>query len=171
MEQTTGDNQVLRRLLDMQDPATGGHPLGVAVGDCAATAEGVLVVEDAVDDVRDSFEATVRVPRGSLGLTRCVLDLAHLVEMDERVEQREVHAGEGSLDWEPQALKGRWRTGDRYHRALYIVRTQRGQERQDGQVRNCDGRHGILPRSLRFQPSLKHRISSTDSPTSARRHR
>ena len=44
-----------------------GHPLGVAVGDEAIAAIGVLVLEDPVDHVGDGLEPAVRVPRGPLG--------------------------------------------------------------------------------------------------------
>ena len=44
------------------------HPLGVAVGDEAAAAVGVLVLEDAVDHVGDGLEAAVGVPGRPLGL-------------------------------------------------------------------------------------------------------
>jgi hypothetical protein len=50
------------------NPYSRGHPLGVAVGDEAAAAVGVLVPEDAVDHVGDGLEAAVRVPGGALGL-------------------------------------------------------------------------------------------------------
>ena len=81
-------HQVLRRRLDVEDPAAGGHPLGVPVGDQAAPADRVLVLEGAVDHVGDRLEPAVRVPRRALGLARRVLHLAHLVHVDERVEVR-----------------------------------------------------------------------------------
>ena len=58
------------------------------------------VLEDAVDHVRDGLEAAVRVPGRALRLTGRVLDLPHLVEVDERIEVREVDAGEGAADRE-----------------------------------------------------------------------
>src|SRR5262245_27678290 len=70
-----GLHQPLGRRLDVQDPRAGRHPLGVAVGDRAAAAVGVLVLEDAVDHVGDRLEAAVRVPRRALGLPRRVLHL------------------------------------------------------------------------------------------------
>ena len=72
--------EVLGRGLDVQDATTGGHPLGVPVGVDAAATEGVVVVEDAVDDVGDGLEAAVRVRGGAHGLTGRVLDLPHLVQ-------------------------------------------------------------------------------------------
>ena len=86
-------------------PAPGGHPLGVAVGDGAATTVAVLVVEGAVDDVGDGLEAAVRVPGRALRLTGRVLDLAHLVHHHERVEVGEVDAGEGAADREALPLE------------------------------------------------------------------
>ena len=55
----------------------------------AAAADGVLVLESPVDHVGHGLEAPVRVPRGAFGLARCVLDLTHLVHVDERVEVRD----------------------------------------------------------------------------------
>jgi hypothetical protein len=101
VEQAAADHELLRRRLDVQDAAAGGHPLGVAVGDQPAAAVGVLVLERAVDDVGDGLEPAVRVPRGALGLTRAVVDLAHLVHVHERVEPGQVHPGEGAPDREP----------------------------------------------------------------------
>ena len=82
-------------------PGAGRHPLGVAVGDQAAAAVGVLVLERAVDHVGDGLEAAVRVPRRALRLARRVLHLAHLVHVDERVEvapgrRRRTRGGPGS---------------------------------------------------------------------------
>ena len=76
----------VRRPLDVQDPAPGGHPLRGAVLDDAAAADGVLVLEGAVDHVGDRLEAAVGVPGRALGLARAVVDLAHLVHVDEGVE-------------------------------------------------------------------------------------
>ena len=70
-----------------------------------AAAVGVLVLEGAVHDVRDGLEAAVRVPRRALGLARRVLDLAHLVHVDERVELGQVDAGERAADREALALE------------------------------------------------------------------
>ncbi len=95
-------------------PRTGRHPLGVAVGDQPAAAVGVLVGHLAVDHVGDGLEAAVRVPRRALGLARRVLDLAHLVEVHERVEVGQVDAGERPADREALALEAARR---RRHRA------------------------------------------------------
>ena len=59
------------------------------------------MLERAVDHVGDGLEAAVRMPRRALGLAGRVFDLAHLVEVDERVEVLEVDAGEGAADREP----------------------------------------------------------------------
>ena len=98
-------DQLLGRRLDVEDAAAGGHPLGGAVGDDAAAAVGVLVLERAVDHVGDGLEATVGVPGGALGLARGVVDLAHLVHVDERVEVGEVDAGEGPATGKPSPSK------------------------------------------------------------------
>ena len=44
------------------------------------------------------------MPRRALRLTRGVLDLTHLVEMDERVEQGQIDTGEGPPDRESFAF-------------------------------------------------------------------
>ena len=111
VEQAAGLHQPLRRRLDVEDAGAGGHPLGVAVGDRAAAAVGVLVVEDAVDHVGDGLEAAVRVPRRALGLAGRVLHLAHLVHHDERVEQAEVDAGERAAYREALPLEALRRGG------------------------------------------------------------
>ena len=112
MEEAAADDEMLGRLLDVQDAGTGGHPLGVAVGDDAATAVRVGVFHDAVDHVGDRLEATVWVPGRALRLARRVLHLAHLVEVDEGVQVAQVHAGEGAAHREALAFEGAGRSGD-----------------------------------------------------------
>ena len=70
-----------------------------------AAAVGVLVLHGAVDHVGDGLEAPVRVPARAPRLTGGVVDLAHLVHVDERVEVGEVDAGEGPADREALALE------------------------------------------------------------------
>ena len=65
------------------------------------------VLEDAVEHVGHGLEAAVRVPGRALRLARRVLDLAHLVEVDERVEVLEVGARERAADGETLALEAR----------------------------------------------------------------
>ena len=105
VEEPAADDQLLGRRLDVEDAAAGRHPLGGAVGDDAAAAVGVLVLERAVDDVGDGLEAAVRVPVGAPRLAGRVVDLAHLVHVDERVEVGQVDAGEGPADREALALE------------------------------------------------------------------
>ena len=88
----------------MLDAGAGRHPLGRAVGDEAAAARRVLVLEGAVDDVRHGLEAAVRVPGRALGLARGVLHGAHVVEQQERVGQRQVDARERPPYDEPLAF-------------------------------------------------------------------
>ena len=94
MEQPTGDDEILGRGLDVEDASTGRHPLGRPVGDEATTSLGVLVGEGPVDHVGHRLEPAMRVPRGSLRLTRGVVDFAHLVHVDERVQVVQAHPGE-----------------------------------------------------------------------------
>ena len=148
MEQATGDDQRLGRGLDVQDPGAGGHPLGGAVGDHASATGGVLVLHRPVDHVGHGLEAAVRVPRGALGLARRVLDLAHLVHVDEGVEQPLVHARERAADREALALEA---TRGRRHRQHGPVGTGRrgGQldARKGEQVVHGDCRHVDSSRS------------------------
>ena len=93
-----------------------GHPLRVAVGDDAAAAVRVGVLERPVEHVGHGLEPTMRMPRRALRLTRRVLHLAHLVEVDERVEVGQVDARERATDREALALEPggvvvSWRTG------------------------------------------------------------
>ena len=66
---------------------------------------GVLVTERPVDHVGHGLEAPVRVPRRAPGLTRCVVDRAHLVHMDEGVEVAPVDPGEGRRTGKPSPSK------------------------------------------------------------------
>ncbi len=141
VEQPAADHEFLRRRLDVQDAAARGHPLGVAVGDQAAAAVGVLVPERAVDDVGDGLEAAVRVPRGALGLTGAVVHLAHLVHVHERVEPRQVHPGERAPDREPLALEARRGGGDRGDFPLGLGHIGFRDPRQDQDVLDGDGWH------------------------------
>src|SRR5207302_2543300 len=59
VEQAAAHHQVLGRLLDVQDAAACGHPLGIAVGDQAAAAVGILMPERPVDYVGNGLEAAV----------------------------------------------------------------------------------------------------------------
>ena len=70
VEEPAAADERLGRALDVEDARAGGHPLGVAVGDEAAAAGRVLVLEGAVDHVGHGLEAAVRVPRRALGLAR-----------------------------------------------------------------------------------------------------
>jgi hypothetical protein len=63
------------------------------------------VFERPVQHVRDGLEATVRMPRGALCLSRSVLEGAHVVEQQERVGEGQVHAGERTPDHEALALE------------------------------------------------------------------
>ena len=133
VEEAAADDQVLGRLLDVEDACAGRHPLRVAVGDASATAVRVGVLEDAVDHVGDGLEAAVRMPGRALGLTGGVLHLTHLVEMDEGVQVAQVHAGERASDGEPLALEGAGGARDALDRAWASrQRIGGGQAREDG---------------------------------------
>jgi len=88
----------------VQDARAGGHPLGVTVGDQPAATLEVLVLEGAVDHVRDRSKHDADARR-SLRFAGRVLDLAHLVHVDERVDERGVGAGKCAVDRETLALE------------------------------------------------------------------
>jgi len=142
MEQPALCDQPLRWRLDVQHARAGGHPLGVSVGDRATTAVAVLVVHHTVEHVGDGLEPAMRMPRGALGLTRCVLHLAHLVEVHERVEGREVHTGEGATYREPLSFVAFRRGRDRGDRPDRVSEARSGQARKDGEVVDGDSWHG-----------------------------
>jgi hypothetical protein len=143
VEQAAGDHKRLGGLLDVEDPGSCGHPLGVAVGDDAASAVRVAVLERAVHHVRHGLEAAVWVPRGPPGLAGGVLDLAHLVHVDERIEVCEVHAGEGASHREALALEPARGARDAADGPLAGgERIGVGDPRQDGDVVDGDGGHG-----------------------------
>ena len=91
--------------LVVEDAATGGHPLRVALGDHTATAVGVVMGDLAIEDVADRLDAAVGMPRRALGLAGRVDQRPDVIEQQERIGlgEREL-AGEGSGDDEPRAL-------------------------------------------------------------------
>jgi hypothetical protein len=105
VEEPAGDNDVLRRSLDVQNSRARCHPLGVAVGDHPSAAVGVLVLHEPVDHVRDGLEAAVGMPGRALGFAGRVLDFAHLVHVNDRVEGGQVDARKRTTHREPLTLK------------------------------------------------------------------
>src|SRR5262249_35234909 len=73
------------------------------------------------------LEATVRMPRGALGLTRGVVDLAELVHVDEGVEVGRAHSGERPAHGEALALVAGRGRGDLPDRAWDVGETRPGQ--------------------------------------------
>ncbi len=141
VEPATGVHDVLGWGLDVQDPLAGGHPLGAAVADDPATTDGVGVLEHAVHHVGDRLEASVRVPWGALGLTGRVVDLTDLIEVNERVEDGQIHICKGAPDGEPLALKTLRRHGDRTDRTARNPGWRSGQSGQLPGVFNSDSGH------------------------------
>ena len=175
VEAPAADDELLGRCLDVQDARAGGHPLRAAVEDPAATAVGVLVLDDPVDHVGDGLEAAVRMPGGAERLTRAVVDRSHLIHVDERIETRRVHAGEGAPDREPLALEARGRRGDRHHVAGVAVGIRAS---DPGQAQGVGGHcgHGPpfdhdTPSALRWSagssPQLAPRVGVPDGRRSA----
>src|SRR5438445_2568714 len=112
MEEAAAGDQRLRRPLDVQDAGAGGHPLGVAIRDQTAAAGRVLMLEGSVDHVGDRLEPAVRMPGRALRLARSVLNLAHLIHMDEGVEELLIQAVKSSAHRKGVALQAFWRARD-----------------------------------------------------------
>ena len=104
VEEAALRDERVRRALDVLDAGAGRHPLRRAVGDEAAAAGGVLVLEGAIDDVGHGLEAAVRVPGRALRLAGRVFDGADVVEEQERIGQRQFVRREGTADDEALAL-------------------------------------------------------------------
>jgi hypothetical protein len=95
----------LGRLLDVLNAGARGHPLRRAVGDEAAAARGVLVLERAIDHVGDGLESTMRVPGRPLCLAGRILDGAHVIEEQEGVGEGELRVRKRASYDEPLALE------------------------------------------------------------------
>src|SRR5438874_634645 len=90
---------------------TGPAPTVPAPASAYATALGVPVVHDAVDHVGDGFEAAVRMRRGAHRFAGRQVDLADVVEVDERVQFGQWHAGETAAYRETLTLVAACRGG------------------------------------------------------------
>ena len=100
----------------------------------------------AVEHVGDGLEPAVRVPGRALRLAGRVLDLAHLVHVDERVEvgagrRRRTRGGPGTPH--PRTPTGRRSRSERPGGAPRA--RQSGMRRERGQIVDGDGRHGGFP--------------------------
>jgi hypothetical protein len=143
VEQAAAHDEVLGRGLDVQDPLPGRHPLRPAVADEPAAAHRVVVLQKAVHHVGHGLEAAVRVPGRALRLARSVVDLAHLVQVDEWVEVGQVGTGERAEDREALTLEAARCRRDRTHRALCRDRWVRRRDAgQHGDVVDGDSGHG-----------------------------
>src|SRR5499427_3510929 len=84
----------LRHLL-MHDAAPRRHPLYFAGPNDAAVAEAVLMLDLAVEHIRDRFDATVRVPGESSDIVLRVVR-AEIVQEQERVKLRHLAVAESA---------------------------------------------------------------------------
>ena len=85
----------------------------------------------------------MRVPGCALWLAGRVLHLAHLVQVDERVQLGEIDPRERAPDRETLALEAARGARDAAHRPLAgHDRVRFRDSRQDGDVVDGDGRHG-----------------------------
>ena len=124
----------------MQDAGAGGHPLGVAIRDQTAAAGRVLMLEGSVDHVGDRLEPAVRMQGRALRLARSVLNLAHLIHMDEGVEELLIQAVKGPSHRKALALQALWGGRDGDHGAC--ASAGRVQFRDTRQRQNVLDRHG-----------------------------
>ena len=92
----------------------------------------------------------VRVPVGAAGLARRVVDLAHLVHVDERVEVGQVDPGEGPAHREALALEALRRGGDRPDRPVDGAHRGPG-DAGEGEGVGGDGGHCFSNQHLRVQ--------------------
>ena len=104
VEKPTGDDKFFRGRFDVQDAFTRRHPLCRSVLDEPAPALRVLVLEPAVDHVRDRFKSSMGMPGSTFGLAGGVLHFAHLVHVDKRVQVPHRESGEGAANGESLAL-------------------------------------------------------------------
>jgi hypothetical protein len=130
VEQAAGHDEVLGRRLDVQDSCSGCHPLGGAVLDQPTATVGILVLELPVDHVGDGFEAPMRMPRRAFRLARCVLDLSHLIHVNERIEIGQAHACKRASDRESFAFEAARRHG-------HVTCRSQGGRVYAGQAREC----------------------------------
>jgi hypothetical protein len=101
-----------------------------------------MVLERAVDHVGDGLEPAVGVPGRALGLAGGVLDLAHLIHVDEGVQLGVRQPGERASHREALALETRGRSGDRSDGALHrVAEIGLGDCREREGVFHGDGRH------------------------------
>ena len=104
------------------------------------------MLKDPIDHVGNGLEAAMRMPRRPLGLARGVLNLAHLVHVDEGVEVGQRCPGEGAPDGKALSLESRRSVGD----ALHLSEPRRGlRRRYSGQRQvvwngHSGHRHSIL---------------------------
>ena len=136
-------DQLFRRRLDVQDAGAGGHPLGGTVLDHAAAAVAVLVQERSVDHVGHRLEATVRVPGRPARFQGRVVDLAHLIHVDERVQIGLRHPGEGAHDRKALAFEALRTSGDGADGPLDVAQGGRTRPGQGDGV-SGDSRHSNL---------------------------
>jgi hypothetical protein len=174
VEPTACGDHVMRRCLDVKDALAGGHPLRVAVADHATATGRVGVLDDAVHHVRDGLEPAMRMPGCPLGLTGRVVHLADLVEVNERIEDGEIHTRERAAHRKALALEAFRRRRHRRDRALPRVRGRRD-SLQPGCVFDRDRGHGrtssdrpvrLLPRRRAGHPAGADRSADTAIPRS-----
>src|SRR5205814_5617495 len=94
----------LGRHLGMDDACAGGHPLYVTRTEGPAMSRRVLVLELAVQRVRDRLESAVGVIGRTDGFSGTVSRRSHFVDEQEGIDQLEVPAGKRAPDDEPRPL-------------------------------------------------------------------
>ncbi|CAB4705492.1 unannotated protein [freshwater metagenome] len=84
---------------DVQDSSTSSHPLCIAVCNRATATVVIPVIENPINYVCHRFKTTVWVPRSSLWFTWCIFNFAHLIQVNEWIKLRHIHARKSASDW------------------------------------------------------------------------
>src|SRR5665213_2883528 len=89
----------------MHDAAARGHPLHIARAKRAAIAEAVAMLDSAVQDISDRFDAAMRMP-GKAGQIVGRFVVAEIVEQQKRVSLRRFAETESAAQLDAGALDG-----------------------------------------------------------------
>jgi hypothetical protein len=107
--------EVFRWHLGMHHASAGSHPLHVARPQTAGVAVRVTMLHLARDHVGNGLEAAMRMVGSALGLARREFHRPHLVEQQERIEQRHLLVWERPVHNEARALELARRVDDIRH--------------------------------------------------------
>ena len=146
MEHAALNHHALWRCFNVENSTTCRHPLRVAIGDDSTATVRVLVDECAIHDVRDSFETAVWVPVGATWFIRGVINGAHLVHHDERINDVLWQTSKCAANGEAFTLKTLRGSGERANGPVDGFEA-RGVVTRKGQCVGGDCRHCVAPKS------------------------